>query len=211
MAEAEPPAGAEADPIFGKSASNISSELKAVELLLTDKRFQVPDVETKKAILRLLPVPDGCSHRTFDAVMTTVPEPRIEQSNLAQYMNDLRLIELKATKKAIKNAGLNGFFFGATKREYDLAASLGERYLFAFVVLSSENEYGQPFFVLLTLDELERRTRTKRIQFQVNLRSDTKSIDREANFGRYDAVIGSADSSTPTIGDELGVSTTEIS
>jgi hypothetical protein len=192
----EPTSGPEVaalDPIFGKSASNVRSELSAIELLLGDARFQVPDVETKKAILRLLPVSDDCSHRTFDAVMTPDPRPPIDESNLAAHLDGLLLIELKATKKAIRNSALNGFFFGATKREYDLAAALGDRYLFAFVVLSSENDYGRPFFVLLTLEELEKRTRTKRIQYQINLRSDTESVDIDANFGRFDGVITSSD------------------
>ena len=46
----------------------------------------------------------------------------------------LRLIEMKTTKKAIQNASLHGFFFGATEREYDMARALGDRYLFAFIV-----------------------------------------------------------------------------
>ena len=43
------------------------------------------------------------------------------------------------------------------------------RFRFAFVVLNSANIYGKPFAVLLTLQELEHRTRSKRIQYQVNL------------------------------------------
>jgi hypothetical protein len=123
--------------------------------------------------------------------MTTAPAPPIDEMNLTAHIDDLRLIELKATKKAIKNAALNGFFFGATKREYDLAAALGDRFLFAFVVLSSDNDYRRPFFVLLTLEQLERRTRTKRIQYQVNLRSDTEAVGLEPEFGRYEGIIES--------------------
>ena len=40
-----------------------------------------------------------------------------------------------------------------------MAVALGEKYRFAFVVLTDVNEYGRPFAVLLTLEELERRTR----------------------------------------------------
>lgn len=50
---------------------------------------------------------------------------------------------------------------------------LGNRFNFAFVVLNSDNDYGAPFFVLLTLDQVEARTRTQRIQYQVNFRSDS--------------------------------------
>jgi hypothetical protein len=70
-----------------------------------------------------------------------------------------------------------GFFFGATQREYDLAAKLGDKFRFAVVVLNSNNIYNKPFAVLLTLQELEIRTRAKRIQYQVNLwsKADAKN------------------------------------
>jgi hypothetical protein len=79
---------------------------------------------------------------------------------------------MKTTKKAIKDENLNGFFFGATEREYAMARALGDKYVFAFVVLNSDNVHSRPFFILLTLNEVERRTRAKRIQYQVNFRSD---------------------------------------
>lgn len=187
--EPEAVAASESDRTFGKSATNAKSERGAIELLVSDGRFQVPDNRTKKAILALLSAPGDWSYRTFDAVMTTAPVGPITTENLGEHFSDLRLIEVKATKKPIQNAALNGFFFGATKREYDLAAALGDQFLFAFVVLSSENDYGRPFFVLLTLEELERRTRTKRIQFQVNLGSKNDPAGVDPNFGAYEAVI----------------------
>ena len=93
----------------------------------------------------------------------------VDEVTLPKHLDQIVLVEMKTTKKPIKDAGLAGFFFGATQREYDLAAKLGERFRFAFVVLNSANAYGKPFAVLLTLEELEHRTRSKRIQYQVNL------------------------------------------
>ena len=93
----------------------------------------------------------------------------IDESTLPRHFEQIVLVEMKTTKKPIKDAGLAGFFFGATQREYDLAAKLGDKFRFAFVVLNSANVYGKPFAVLLTLTELEHRTRAKRIQYQVNL------------------------------------------
>jgi hypothetical protein len=57
-----------------------------------------------------------------------------------------------------------------------MARTLGDRFLFAFVVLNKANDYGRPFAVLLTLDEVERRTQKRRIQYQVNFRSDLEPI-----------------------------------
>jgi hypothetical protein len=59
------------------------------------------------------------------------------------------------------DSGLRGFFFGATKNEYDLAQLLREKFRFAFVVLSEKNEQGQHFFELLTFEQVEQMTRTK--------------------------------------------------
>ena len=79
---------------------------------------------------------------------------------------------MKATKKAIRNTALNGFFFGTTDRQYQLARSAAGRYCYAFVVLNDDNDYGQPFYVLLSLEEVERRTQSKRLQYQVSFRRD---------------------------------------
>ena len=79
---------------------------------------------------------------------------------------------MKTTRKPITSAELRNFFFGATEREYAMATALGDRYLFAFIVLNDANEYGRPFAALLSLAEVEHRTRARRIQYQVNFRSD---------------------------------------
>lgn len=157
---------------FGKSRSNRRVENRGLALLLQDPRFQAPPTPVKRKIIELLPVKGAFGIQTFDAVMTPQPAEVISEHNVARFMEELRLIEMKTTRKPITSPDLNGFFFGATEREYDMARALGDKYMFAFVVLSDENEFGRPFFVLLTLDEVERRTRAKRIQYQVNFRSD---------------------------------------
>jgi hypothetical protein len=104
--------------------------------------------------------------------MTPTPSAPITLNNIDEAFPTLSLIEMKTTRKPIKNESLNNFFFGATEREYEMARTLGNRYLFAFVVLNGANEYGRPFAVLLTLEEVERRTRKSRVQYQVNFRTD---------------------------------------
>jgi hypothetical protein len=160
------------DAKFGKSLSNRRVENRGLALLLEDPRFQAPDLPTKRKIIELLPVKGEFGIQTFDAVMTETPMPAITAENLNQHMSSLRLVEMKTTAKRIQDQNLNGFFFGATEREYAMAKALGHQYLFAFVVLNADNVYGRPFFILLTLEEVERRTRAKRVQYQVNFRSD---------------------------------------
>jgi hypothetical protein len=140
--------------------------------------------------------------QTFDLVMTPAPRPPIDVQNVDRAFHELTLVEMKVTKKAIRNEALNGFFFGATERERAMAAALGEKYLFAFVVLTDKNEYGRPFVVLLPLAELERRTGQWRVQYQVSFRNDLTAQDvRDSHqlvlFGlESDLEIESADSST---------------
>ena len=156
----------------GKSKRNRVVEKAGLhDVLLKDPRFQAPTTETKKAILKGLGLGDTKLYgpQSFDAIMLPQPTEPIDGSSLPRILDQIILVEMKTTKKPIKDAGLAGFFFGATQREYDLAAKLGDRFRFAFVVLNSANIYGKPFAVLLTLQELEHRTRSKRIQYQVNL------------------------------------------
>ena len=156
----------------GKSKRNRVVEKAGLQdVLLKDHRFQAPSTETKKAILKALGLGDTKLYgpQSFDAIMLPQATEPIDESTLPRHLEQIVLVEMKTTKKPIKDAGLAGFFFGATQREYDLAAKLGEKFRFAFVVLNSANTYGKPFAVLLTLPELEHRTRAKRIQYQVNL------------------------------------------
>jgi hypothetical protein len=157
---------------FTKSQSNKGTENKGLALLLTDPRFQAVSVVTKRRILEQIGIEGAFGIQTFDAIMTEVPQPPISLENVDHYVDGMRLIEMKTTRKPIVSAELRNFFFGATEREYAMAKALGDRYLFAFIVLNDANQYGRPFAALLSLTEVERRTRARRIQFQVNFRSD---------------------------------------
>jgi hypothetical protein len=154
---------------FTKSKTNRRTENVGLAVLLRDARFQVVSTTLKRDIASRLGIYEAFGTAAFDAVMTDTPAEPLDGFNLDRHMDSVHLIEMKTTRRPIVDAGLGGFFFGATEREYGLARRLGDRYLFAFVVLSTANKYGAEFFVLLTLDEVEERTRVKRTQFQVNL------------------------------------------
>ena len=169
----------------GKSKRNrIVEKAGLKDVLLKDKRFQTPTTKTKKAILQGLGLGDTKFYgpQSFDAIMLPQPTELIDETTLPRHLEQIVLIEMKTTKKPIKDAALAGFFFGATQREYDLATKLGEKFRFAFVVLNSANAYGKPFAVLLTLKELELRTRNKRIQYQVNLWNAKDAKGTESSF-----------------------------
>jgi len=171
--------GAEIEAKFAKAEANKKVENAGLAFLQQDARIQVLPTVTKVAILEALGVEGAFGPATFDAVMTGAAASPIEVDNIVNYIDDLTLLEMKTTRKPIKNANLNGFFFGATEREYELATHLGDRYRFAFVVLNTENEYGQFFAVLIPLREVARRTRARRVQYQVNFKSDTADLSPE--------------------------------
>lgn len=160
---------------FTKSQSNKGTENVGLLLLLSDARFQAADLPTKRRILELIGTSASYGIQTFDAIMTRPGSPAITSANVDEQFEGIRLVEMKTTRKPIRNAGLSGFFFGATEREYAMAKVLGDKYVFAFIVLNDLNDYGCPFAVLLTLEEVELRTRSKRIQYQVNFRSDIEA------------------------------------
>lgn len=168
-----------AEAKFTKSLENRGTENEGLTFLQRDPRIQVVSTDIKRQILEVLQLEGPFGPQTFDAVMTPEPVSPIDADKVSQLADTLTLLEMKTTKKAIKNELLNGFFFGATEREYELAIVLGDRYRFAFVVLNSVNDYGQYFAVLLPLREVARRTRAKRVQYQVNFRSDMSGFGDE--------------------------------
>ncbi len=142
---------------------NNKSEKEALSFLLeSDVNFLNPDKESRKIIMEMLAI-DKKYARAFDLIL--IPgHTNLEQVIQLNKIEDIILIELKTTKKKLMNLP-SGFFFGATESEFTLAKQLGSQYQFCFVSLHNESKK----FVLLTLDELNKIIKTKRIQYQINL------------------------------------------
>ena len=115
---------------FTKSGTNKRTENSGLAFLLADRRIQWVDTPTKRRILELIGVIGAFGTQTFDAVMTNDIRGPITVSNIDEAFPQLRLIEMKTTRKPIRNSQLNGFFFGATEREYAMAKALGEPLLY---------------------------------------------------------------------------------
>jgi hypothetical protein len=178
---------------FEKSGTNKRTEKEGVSLLLRDPRFQLVSLATKRRILELIGVSGSFGTQTFDLVMTPTVVPPITPATVDEHFSTLTLVEMKTTKGAVRDQSLNGFFFGATQREYTMAEQLGSRYCFAFVVLNETNVFEKPFAVLLNLEE---RTRARRVQYQVNFRTDINPEDTDQEhvivFGEHgDIPLGS--------------------
>lgn len=142
---------------------NNKSEKEAISFLLSSNvNFLNPDKDSRKLIMEMLGI-DRRFSRAFDLVLI----PGFTNLNEVIRLNkteEITLIELKTTKKKLENLP-TGFFFGATESEFTLAKQLGDNYKFCFVSIHEETKK----YVLLTLDELNKIIKTKRIQFQINL------------------------------------------
>ena len=103
---------------YVKSGLNAGTERNAIELVLEDKRFQRPASALKSRILKgIHPDIGDWSQKTFDLILTSIPRDDITESNLATLLDDIRVVEVKTTRKPIRNRALNNFFFGSTDRQ----------------------------------------------------------------------------------------------
>ena len=142
---------------------NNKSEKEAISFLLSKNvNFLNPDKKSRKIIMEMLGIERKFS-RAFDLVL--IPGfTNLEEVIQLNKIEQITLIELKTTKKKLENLP-KGFFFGATESEFTLAEQLADNYQFCFVSIHEETKK----YVLLTLDELNKIIKTKRIQFQINL------------------------------------------
>jgi hypothetical protein len=142
---------------------NNKSEKEAINFLIeTNIEFLNLDKQGRKLIMEKLNIPSHFS-RAFDLVMVKGRVNSYDSIELSNF-DDIILVELKTTKKKLVNLP-KGFFFGATENEFNLAKLLGNKYKFCFVSIHKESLS----YSLLSLDELDKIIKTKRIQYQINL------------------------------------------
>lgn len=146
---------------YGATLKNNKTETSAVDFLLVSNAcFRRPSKEERKEILKRFELPPTFS-RAFDLVLlpsrgcTDITSTPLEQ---------IILIELKTTQKKLIN-NPDGFFFGATENEFNLADRLGEQYRFCFISLHPESKS----YAMLTSEELKPKIKTRRLQYQINL------------------------------------------
>jgi hypothetical protein len=149
---------------------NNKSEKEAMSFLMaSDLNFLNPDKDSRKLIMETLGIEKKYA-RAFDLIR--IPgHTSLEQIIELDRTSEIVLVELKTTKKKLVNLRF-GFFFGATESEFELARQLGKNYEFCFVSLHVDT-CG---YVLMTLDELNRIIKTKRIQYQINLQTTANNL-----------------------------------
>lgn len=150
---------------FTLTLSNNVTEKEGVLFLLNNHTgFFKIDLDTKKELLNLLKI-ERRYLQSFDLIYIPDMVGKIINSEFLKiYLEDIIFVELKMTKKYLPE-NPKGFFFGATENEFNFGKQLKDRFLFCFVTLNEK----APSFVLLSIDELEKKIRNKRIQYQINL------------------------------------------
>ena len=150
---------------FTLTLSNNVTEKQGINYLVNNHiGFFRIDLDTKKGLLDLLNI-ERRFLQSFDLIyIPNLEEVEINEENVRAYIEDMILIELKTTKKYLPD-NPRGFFFGATENEFKFGKLLGEKFRFCFVTLNEK----RPSFALLTIEELDKIIKNKRIQYQINL------------------------------------------
>jgi hypothetical protein len=153
------------DKSFTITLANNRLEKDGIEFMKQRRTgyFSVDNKE-RKHILDLLGQPHSFS-RAFDMIYI----PRYEgafvtEETIDTHIDEITLIELKVTRKFLPESP-KGFFFGATENEFEFGRRLTDKFSFCFVCLNPLSESA----ILLTVADLERIIRTRRIQYQINL------------------------------------------
>ena len=150
---------------FKLTLSNNVTEKQGINYLVEEQTgFFKIDKLMKKELLDKVNIPHNFL-QSFD--MVYIPKLKgieFDKGYIETHLDEILFIELKTTKKYLPE-NPKGFFFGATENEFNFGKLLGDRFRFCFVCLNEKS----PSYALLTIEELEKKIRNKRIQYQINL------------------------------------------
>jgi hypothetical protein len=150
---------------FKLTLSNNVTEKEGIVYLIEEQTgFFKIDKDMKKELLDRVNIPHNFL-QSFDMVyIPKLKGIKFEKDYIETHLDEILFVELKTTKKYLPD-NPKGFFFGATENEFNFAKLLGDRFRFCFVCLNEKS----PSYALLTVEELEKIIRNRRIQYQINL------------------------------------------
>ncbi len=150
---------------FILTLSNNVTEKQGINYLIEKQTgFFKIDKDMKKELLDKVNIPYNYL-QSFDLIY--IPKLKgviFEKDFIETHLDEIIFVELKTTKKYLPD-NPKGFFFGATENEFNFGELLGDSFRFCFVCLNEKS----PSYAMLTVKELEKIIRNKRIQFQINL------------------------------------------
>lgn len=145
-------------------SNNVTEKEGIIYLIEQQTGFFKIDKEMKKELLDRVNIPHNFL-QSFDMVyIPRLKGIKFEKDYIETHLDEILFVELKTTKKYLPD-NPKGFFFGATENEFNFGKLLGNRFRFCFVCLNEKS----PSYALLTIEELEKIIRNKRIQYQINL------------------------------------------
>ena len=144
-----------------QNLKNLNTEKIGIQILREDiKGFMVPSKEQRKHVYELCDIDYKKYSRSIDGIIINV-----ESFNLIESKSDFYFVEIKTTNaKNVTNLPYN-VFFGFTKNEEDLFKKL-DNYRLCIV------HTGMRQHKLLTFNEYNSLVQTKRVQYQINFRSE---------------------------------------
>ena len=150
---------------FKLTLSNNVTEKQGINYLVEKQTgFFKIDKDMKKKLLDKVNIPYNYL-QSFDMIyIPKLKGIKFEKDYIETHLDEILFVELKTTKKYLPE-NPKGFFFGATENEFNFGKLLGNKFRFCFVCLNEKS----PSYEMLTIDELEKIIRNKRIQFQINL------------------------------------------
>ena len=150
---------------FKLTLSNNVTEKQGINYLIEEQTgFFIIEKEMKKELLDRVHIPHNFL-QSFDMIyIPKLKGIKFEKDFIETHLDEILFVELKTTKKYLPE-NPKGFFFGATENEFNFGKLLGDRFRFCFVCLNEKS----PSYAMLTIEELEKIIRNKRIQFQINL------------------------------------------
>ena len=144
-----------------QNLKNLNTEKIGIRILKElVKGFMVPSKEQRKHVYELCNIDYKKYSRSVDGIIMNV-----ESFDLIKSKSDFYFVEIKTTNaKNVTNLPYN-VFFGFTKNEEDLFKKL-DNYRLCIV------HTGMRQHKLLTFTEYNSLVQTKRVQYQINFRSD---------------------------------------
>lgn len=141
------------------NARNHEREKAGLKFLLSENPDLVlPTSDEKRSLLRLLELSTR-RMRSFDLVRLNVPTIDHIASR-----EDFSLVEVKVTEKELPNFP-TGFFFGMTANEEDLLRKLEDSFILCLVSINEKSRR----YIFLSYEDLQKRIKHKRTQYQINL------------------------------------------
>ncbi|MHA1251549.1 MAG: hypothetical protein ACTSRP_16275 [Candidatus Helarchaeota archaeon] len=148
-----------------RTVDNIRTEKLAKAYLVNlNNGFHEVTKEIRLQIAEIL-IKDPKLKNSYDLIMLNEQKDSPIRYLSKNDLKNLKLIEVKSSTRNIPES-LQGYYFSIQQREIDLAEKLPDRMIFAFVIFPRNG--SNPFYKLMTWEEIQKKAKKMRIQVNIN-------------------------------------------